>query len=93
MAAAGKESLAESVRVQVGQTLQLDFQLTGTARVEQIVTGTLVVDMLDATTKAMLWRGIASNEIDAKAKPEDRDKKANKAAAKLFKKYPPQHAE
>jgi hypothetical protein len=66
---------------------------TGSARVEQIVTGTLVVDMVDASSKSMLWRGIASKEIDAKAKPEDRDKKANKAAAKLFKQYPPQRAE
>jgi hypothetical protein len=72
---------------------RLGASRSGSARVEQIVTGTLVVDIIQASSKSMLWRGIATKEIDAQAKPEERDKKANKAAEKLFKKYPPQKAE
>ena len=62
---------------------------SGSARLEQVVIGTLVVDMVDPTAKSMLWRGVATKEIDANAKPDERDKKANKAAAKIFKNFPP----
>jgi hypothetical protein len=63
---------------------------SGSARVEQVVVGTLVVDIIDAKTGSILWRGIASKELDPQASPEKRDKNINKAAEKLFKKYPPQ---
>jgi hypothetical protein len=63
---------------------------SGSARVEEIVVGTLVVDIIDAKTGTILWRGIASKELDLQASPEKRDKNINNAAEKLFKKYPPQ---
>ena len=50
VAAPGKESLAETVRVQIGQTLQLDFQLSGTARVEEEVTVTSAPLLAETTT-------------------------------------------
>lgn len=62
---------------------------TGTARTEEIVVGTLVVDIVDAHTKTIVWRGIASKDLDPDAKPEKREKNINTAAAKLFKNYPP----
>jgi hypothetical protein len=62
---------------------------SGSARLEEVVNGTLVIDMINPSTKSMMWRGMATKEIDMKAKPEERDKKANKAAAKVFKNYPP----
>jgi len=65
---------------------------TGTATTQEIVTGTLVVDMLDAATRSIVWRGLASGELDPKAKPEKRDRSINKAAEKLFKNYPPRES-
>jgi Domain of unknown function (DUF4136) len=62
---------------------------TGTARVDQIVVGTLVVDMVNAKTKTIVWRGVATKDIDTKASPEKRDKNIKKATEKLFKNYPP----
>lgn len=62
---------------------------SGSARVEEIVVGTLVVDVIDAKTGTILWRGIATKELDVNASPEKRDKNINKAAEKLFKNYPP----
>lgn len=62
---------------------------SGSARVEEIVNGTLVVDLVDAKTETLIWRGIAKKDIDTNAKPEKRDKNMNKAAEKLFKDYPP----
>jgi hypothetical protein len=61
----------------------------GTATVDEILVGTLAVDVVDAKTNAIVWRGMATKEIDVKASPEKRDKNINKAAAKLFKDYPP----
>jgi uncharacterized protein DUF4136 len=61
----------------------------GSARVAEIVTGTLVIGLLDPETKSVLWRGVATRDIDVKASPEKRDKNVNKAVAKLFDHYPP----
>jgi hypothetical protein len=57
--------------------------------VEEVVVGRLAVVMIDAKTHTLLWRGIATRDVDANASPEKRDKNINKAAEKLFKKYPP----
>jgi hypothetical protein len=62
---------------------------TGSARVEEILIGTLAVDLVDAKTKTIVWRGMATKEVDVKASPEKREKNINKAAEKLFKNYPP----
>jgi hypothetical protein len=62
---------------------------TGSARVEEIVVGTLAVDMVDAKTKMIVWRGMATKEVDVKASPDKREKNINRAAEKIFKNYPP----
>ncbi len=62
---------------------------SGTATTQEILTGTLVVDVMNAGTNGVVWRGVASKEIDVNAKPEKREKDINKAAEKLFKNYPP----
>lgn len=62
---------------------------SGTATTQEILTGTLVVDMVDASTKSIVWRGVASADINVGAKPEKREKNINKTAQKLFKNYPP----
>jgi len=61
----------------------------GSARTEEIVNGTIVVDVIDAKTEAMLWRGIARKELDTNASPEKRDREVSKAVEKLFKHFPP----
>jgi Domain of unknown function (DUF4136) len=59
------------------------------ARVEQVPVGALLVEMLNAKTKEVVWRGMATKDLDVDASPEKREKNINKAAEKLFKKYPP----
>jgi hypothetical protein len=61
---------------------------SGTARVEEVLVGTLVVDMINAKSRTIVWRGVATKELDEKASPEKRDKNINKAAEKMFKHYP-----
>ena len=62
---------------------------SATATTQEVLTGTLVVDVMDAGTKAIVWRGMASGEIDPSASPEKREKNINKAGEKLFRNYPP----
>jgi len=62
---------------------------TGSARTEEVVTGTLAIGMVDPETKSVVWRGVASRDLDQNASPEKRDKNINKAVAKLFEHYPP----
>jgi len=54
-----------------------------------IYIGSLAFDMYDATTKKLVWRGLASKQIDTKANPEKRQKNLDKGMAKMLKNYPP----
>jgi len=62
----------------------------GTASVETFVDGTLVVDLYDAQTKKMVWRGVAT--ATASDKPTKNTEKMNKALDKMFEKFPPSAA-
>jgi hypothetical protein len=60
-----------------------------TSTVEQIPVGTLIIDLVDAKAKQLVWRGIASDTIDQDASPEERDKNIRNALNKLFENFPP----
>jgi hypothetical protein len=53
--------------------------------------GTMILDIYDAKTEKLLWRGTASDTIPEKA--SSLTKKIDKAITKLFKKFPPPPAE
>ena len=52
--------------------------------------GTLVVDMYDAKTKQLIWRGSAEGTLSNNA--DKNEKNLDKGVAKMFKKFPPQAA-
>jgi len=58
-----------------------------TATVQTYVKGTLVVDLYDAHTKQLVWRGTGADTLSDK--PEKNTQKADKALAKMFERYPP----
>jgi hypothetical protein len=62
---------------------------TTTTSVSNIMIGSLDLDMYDAASKQLVWRGVASKTLDAGAKPEKRQKNMAKGAEKLLKNYPP----
>lgn len=61
---------------------------SGVVRTEQIVNGTLMVDLVDARTRTIVWRGTTTKEVDVDAGPEKRDKNIQRAVAKLFRNFP-----
>lgn len=60
---------------------------TATTTVNEYTVGTLVVDIFDAKSKNLVFRGIAQGELSDK--PEKNQKKLSKAAEKMFKDFPP----
>jgi len=62
---------------------------TTTGQTSTIHVGQLAVDMYDSNNHTLVWRGLASKTIDAKAKPDKQQKNLDKAVAKLMKNYPP----
>jgi len=60
---------------------------TATTSASEYTEGTLVVDIYEAKTKQLMWRGIAQGEL--KDSPEKREKQLQKASDKLFKDFPP----
>lgn len=60
--------------------------LATTTTVNQEV-GTLTIDMFDAATKQLIWRGTATKTLSNK--PDQNEKKLNEQVADMFKKFPP----
>jgi len=60
---------------------------TATTTTSEYLVGTLVVDIFNAKSKALLFRGTATDEISDK--PEKNIKKMDKASNKMFKDFPP----
>lgn len=61
---------------------------SGSARVQEVLLGTLAVQIVNAKTGAIVWRSMATKEIDTKASPAKRDRNVRAAVEKLFKQYP-----
>ena len=59
-----------------------------TTEVEHYTVGTLVIDLLDAKTKQVIFRGVATETLSDK--PEKNEDKLNKSVEKIFKKFPPE---
>ena len=62
---------------------------TTNVRVNEILVGTIVIDVIDANKQEVAWRGMGVKEVDTQAKTEKRDKNINEAVAKLLKNFPP----
>jgi hypothetical protein len=60
---------------------------SATTTESEYTVGTLIVDIFDASTKKLVFRGTASGEVSDK--PEKNAKKVEKAVNKMFKKFPP----
>ena len=50
--------------------------------------GTLVVDVQNAATGELLWRGLAEKHVSEHASPERRTKRVDKEVTKMFEKFP-----
>lgn len=51
--------------------------------------GTLIVDLIDAATRKLVWRGTATKALSGEPSPGTQKDTIDKAVEKMFKKYPP----
>jgi hypothetical protein len=51
--------------------------------------GTIIVDLVDPSTKQLVWRGIATSPFDSEASIEKRQGLLREAMKKLFAGFPP----
>jgi hypothetical protein len=65
---------------------QPDFEIEST-RVSYVVVGTVLVDMIDAGTGKVVWRGRAQGV--ANPAPRDVERRISEAIAQLFEHFPP----
>jgi Domain of unknown function (DUF4136) len=56
--------------------------------VNERVMGTLVVDVVNAATGQLLWRGVAEKHVHEHARPEERIERVNEEVDKIFDKFP-----
>ena len=62
---------------------------TTDVRVNEILMGTLVIDVADAKKNEIVWRGMGVKEVDVQAKADKRDKNITGAVKKILKDFPP----
>ena len=60
---------------------------TTTATVSEVPVGTLIVDLVDAQKKSLVWRGTATDTITSQDQVSQEN--IDKAVAKMFNTYPP----
>lgn len=63
---------------------------TGTTAVTSYDEGTLVVDVADAKTKRLIWRGTVSDATDPSRSPDKKKQVIDTAISKVFAEFPPQ---
>jgi hypothetical protein len=51
--------------------------------------GTLVIDLVDAKTKELIWQGVAKGTLKPNQTQEKQEKRINEAVTKPFKHFPP----
>lgn len=51
--------------------------------------GTLLIDIVDAASKQLVWRGSALAEVDPGMTPEERDERINNIVHAMFAHFPP----
>jgi hypothetical protein len=62
----------------------------GDIDVSQWTEGTIFVDIVDAGSRNMVWRGSAQTEVDDSASPEKQEQRYADIVARLFAKFPPE---
>ena len=58
----------------------------------EIVVGTLTVDLNDAASGNLIWRGTTEKRVHQTSSPERRTRRVNKEVSKVFEDFPGRHA-
>ena len=101
--ASGRADLLVVVHVRLDRETQIDTTRFGygwgrwgywhrgttVTTVRQVPVGTIVVDLVDAAGNQLVWQAVATDTIDQRATPEERDRHIEAIMKKVFATYPP----
>jgi hypothetical protein len=62
---------------------------SATTTVSRVPVGTLVVDLVDAKAKQLVWQAVAKDTLKPGASPDERDYRVGRAMKKVFAGFPP----
>lgn len=62
---------------------------SATTTVREVPVGTLIVDLVDAKEKKLVWQSMASDSLDPQATPEEKDYRVKEAVKKMLADFPP----
>jgi hypothetical protein len=65
------------------------YGVPAAVRVYNYLEGTLILDLFDARSKRLIWRGTARDEVNFRASPEKRQEKIDEAVRRMLAKFPP----
>src|SRR3954451_13207477 len=85
----GSTGVGMSVGIPVGKAGRISVG-GGKSKPIEKKEGTLVLDFLDAKTKALLWQGTASGAVQPAASPEEQQRRINEVIAQMLARFPPQ---
>ena len=52
--------------------------------------GTLILDVIDAESRELVWRGVAQAKVSQNSSPDQRGRRINEAVGKILANFPPQ---
>lgn len=61
-----------------------------TTRIKEYTVGTLVVDIIDAKAKTVVWSSSAANTVSKQLSPQEREAKVNTVVQAMLAEFPPQ---
>ena len=85
---AGSTAVGASIAVPVGSHGSVHVG-GGKSKPREKQEGTLNLNIVDAKTKTLIWKGTATAAIQAKASPEEQQQRINQVIAELLKQFPP----
>ncbi len=60
-----------------------------TTTISEVPVGMLIVDLVDAGQKKLVWQATASETLDPRSSPDQKDRQVKEAVQKMFAGFPP----
>jgi hypothetical protein len=89
VAVQGKLDIAQTPNYSYGPYWRYGSYAGSSAYVRQYDEGTLILDLIDVSTKQLVWRGSAQAEVKKEVTPEEQQRRINEVVRKILERYPP----
>jgi len=63
--------------------------ISTTTTVSEYQEGTLLIDVIDPSSKSLIWRGSGQSRLSQYSSPEQREKRVHEAVQQILEKFPP----